>query len=488
MNIASTLRSNLVRIWRYGILLPLQWAEDGELIGRMITIGGFLASLLIALVSLGKPWYSVPVDFVETSGKEFLVLQHGRLTGVMKVAVLLVMVRIMLGASLRILIPSRRSWETWRTTSTRWALTLLVLVLAFPGLTMHLETNLSGHASWQDAQHYSLTWLGGDVYNDTDAGEDFSKAAVLLSGISTQCGLFDLPEGMAGGVRVATLGFIVDWLGYGTVFTQFEGKGWLAAAAGTLLFLVMMARFSYGMPMRKRTIRRMILVPSFVATTLISLCFAAVLTSGHYLTQARIEHAKGNYDRSLQLLDHAAVVLPAIRHHTHFVAQRGYLLLALDRMSEPEAKLVYGVEMEAAGHLGQAEETFWQILQEESDRVPVWQWRPVTREAYRALLRSGLEDLNSGQNERAHETLSLLSRVCPVSLKTSIALQYAALRLDKADECSLLVHRVRSTYDAYDALSKRGVMAMVEDNAARAHYLAGNTVAAVRHPRRSIRP
>ena len=128
------------------------------------------------------------------------------------------------------------------------------------------------------------------------------------------------------------------------------------------------------------------------------------------------------------------------------------------------------------------------MLSREPDSKPAWLWDPVSREAYRALIRAGLEDLNSGQNQGAHEIFSVLQKRCPESIKVTLALQYASLRIGNAQQCSDLVLKCYAIYEGLDAMGSKAVLSMIQSNAARAHFLAGNTATAAMHHRKSVRP
>lgn len=467
----------------------IDYLEHEEFIGFMITASCLGAGLLMLLITQVKPWFSVPIDILvaDTETGFQVVMRESRFTSGGRAIVAACIIGLT-GLSFRcVLFRTRKVWADVRVATSRIITTLFVLMLFYPWATMTWDIRLATHAAWLQDQHYNLTWLGGDVYNNTEGRDDIAKSAMMFSTNALRTGVYALPDSRVGGLRLSSLSFVLEWLGYGMAFTQFEGQGWLfGLAACPVIYLGLLRCQKFTGPVAHESTRTFA-VPALAAVILLVAAIVPPLKCGKQLDLARLDHARGDYASSLDHLRRAGSWLPVMREHSQYVAQEGYLLMALGHNDSPSARLVQGVEMESRGMLAEAEETFFEVL-DRGENQPAWQWDGVTREAYRALIRAGIEDFNSGQTIRCHELFRVLMARCRNNLKVAVAMQYAALRHNEPAECTELVNRVYTIYQGFDALDSKGVKSLVQANAARCHFLSNNENEVAKHFIGTVRP
>ncbi len=474
--------------WHWALLFRwvLRFLEDENVVMRTIGVAVVAIGLLAVAAGLILPWYAVPIGIVTVSDTETQVVTRNTwFVAPMRACIGIYLIHFFYSLG-RICMATDPPWQQWQIASCRWTLVLFVIGASFPGLTMNFDVPLSNHACWLCDQHFNLTWLGGDTYNNQEGQDDLCKTGMIFSGNPLRTGVFAPPDSRGGGLQLSNIELISCWFGYGLGFTQFEERGWLLTVAGTLLIVIGQVRLGMVRRTSRRVVRRIVLVPALVAMAYGVFLCAWVSACGYCLDQARQAHARGKYEPSLAWLDLAGDWLPNVRYHSQFVAQRGYLLLALDQTDAPEALLAIGVERESRGMLAEAEAIYWRIVND-GEQGPSWKWSATRREAFRALVRAGIEDFNSGQIQGAIQTLQALLAICPDHLKSLVVLQYAALQQGKPRECERLANQLQVIYYVFDAPEKRAVLAAVYDNTARAYFVDGNAEKSAEFYRRALK-
>ncbi len=478
---------NAVWFWETILVKLIALLENETLILRLIGIGVVAAGWLLLIGSLVLPWFVVPIGLTESEPERFVVqTQEGSLTPILRtfVASLAFYMAQSLVAAIRNPVPEQL-WR-WQISVSKWSLTIGVLALLYPALTVNLDTRLAAHASWLQDQHLNLTWLGGDVYNNAEGKDDITKSGMIFASNPLQTGIYPLPDDRGGNLQVSSIALILEWFGYGIGFTQFDEKGWVMALLGC--GTVVLGNFRLGMvaARSRRVLRQVFKLPFVVGVAGLFLVITPITICGHHLEQARLEYARGRYEPSLRHLELAAMWLPAARQHSQYVAQKGYLLLALNRFTEPEAQLVQGIELEMRGRLAEAEAVYWDLVHHDRDQAP-WTWSPTTRDAYRSLIRAGIEDLNSGQTDGAVAIFSELLAICPDNLKCAVALQFGSLQHGNPARCERLANAISEIYSVFDAIEKRTVLSAVFDNTARAYFVQKDGDKTAEFYRRALR-
>ncbi len=466
------------------------WLENEKVVGGLVSLAGVGGGLLFLAIALVKPWYSVPIDITPDASSVTgfrVVMQESRFTLPGRLVVLAAMGSLGLLVVRSVVAFDRFESANGRVGATRIVSTLLVLLLFFPWLAMTWEVPLAAHAAWLQDQHYNLTWLGGDVYNNAEGRDDIAKTGMMFSDNALRTGVYALPDSRVGALRLASFGFVLEWLGYGMAFTQFDGQGWVFACAGCLVLLIGLIRTQPSTGRIKHEWLKTMALPATFACGLGGASLMLPIACGRLLDHARLHHARGENAESLRCLNQVEFLLPVLAEHSQFVLQKGYLLADLGDTESRFSRLVQGVEMERRGMLSQAEAAFFNVL-DDADGIPSWKWDGVTREAFRALVRAAIEDFNSGQNVRSHELFRILRDRCRNNLKVNVAFQFAALRMDRPQECTEQVNRIYTIYQGFDALDSRGVRSLVQANAARAHFLANHPNETAEHQVRTIRP
>ncbi len=481
-----TMRLHIAAAKRIGRWI-VKMLEDEDIVFKVIGFAVIGLGFLLLVNGLVNGWYDVPVGIHETSDGHFVPeTKRANLAPTMHGIVAIYLAYFLGSLASMIVGVLQWPWETWRIRVSLAAMSLCVAILAFPAATINWDTSLAAHAAWMQDQHYNLTWLGGDVYNNQEGSDDLTKSGMIFAGNPLRTGIHALPDRRGAQIRLSNLDHSLEWFGYGLSFTQFESKGWLLSVIGCLL--IVCGQMRCGMVTRKsrRVLRRVLFMPSILAALVIAAVLIPLQISAYHFEQARLHHAWGRFEESLEELDTAARWLPSSRQHSQFIAQRGYLLLALDRVDEPEAQLVMAIEREARGILAEAEATYWSLLRSDPGQ-PVWHWQAWKREAYRALIRAGLEDFNGGQLDAAHQTFCELLVHCPHNLKVAVALQFTELQLGNAENCERLAAYVQAIYSTFDSLEKRSVLSAVYENTARAYFMRGDGVRTAEFHRRAIK-
>jgi tetratricopeptide (TPR) repeat protein len=210
--------------------------------------------------------------------------------------------------------------------------------------------------------------------------------------------------------------------------------------------------------------------------------WALPFVSGDRVNAAQARTRVGDYAGALRQLELAGRILPVLREDTYFVAQTGLLHHLLGRDDTPEGRLYRAVLLEKSGRDLEAADGYAALLRE----LP--RSSACAREAARALLRCGLNDLNSGRVGLAIEELEAVRSYEPINLKANFTLQLAYLRTGRADELPDLVDQLRATYAWFQSPAKKPVLAFAHHNLFVAALQDGDASEALRQHRKSLRP
>lgn len=343
---------------------------------------------------------------------------------------------------------------------------LLVGLLLFPYAVMVWSPSVAVQAGWLQAQHESMSWLGGDIYGEQEIKDVDFKKHVDVADAEMPVAAFPLPGWALSTFQLSRLPELLECLGYSNRFCQFVNKGWFVALAGALFALVPLCRGARGF--------RFHVCSAIGRTGLAGVGVAAmaaltpVFAAGFLIASSRDAAQRGDYAASLQWLRRAALMLPAIKDDTDFLVQQGILESRLGKPTAAAA-LHRANLLDRQGYSAQAREEFDAILTgEPSDS-------PLHREAVSALLRSSIRALNSGQAETAVETLDRVLAQDPCNVKALYTLQLACLRTSQFERVPSLVARMHGVYRYFTTKTKAPVIASAYENGALAEYQRGQT-------------
>jgi tetratricopeptide (TPR) repeat protein len=437
-----------------------------------------LTGILALLASLLVSWFAVPAGFETTSGDVGrIVLAHPFATLVFKA---LCIVALCLAAR-SFLVDSARG--ALRVSLCRIFAGLLAALLFFPCCTMTWSPSIGARASALYAQHDDLTWLGGDVFTSQEFSA--SKEAVFVTDSPRASGVFPVPEWSWKELETGRLAEILCWLGYTPAFSEFVNKGWFLALAGVtgILFSLIRKRDAGG----SVNVDAAIVSSAFRAAAPIFAALLLLATAPCFIAGAQMQAAKGftargDYASALVRLDRATAILPVLRRHLQVLLQRGALLRADGRTDAPEAALYAANLTEQEGFQAQAGVAYTRVLEDAQ--------RGSTLEsvAVRAVLRAAINDLNSGETERAAEKLRQVLERDPNHLKANYVLQLACLRLRQRGELAGLVARMEKTYAAFQTPQKASVLSGCHQNLSQASLAERDLASTLEHFRRAANP
>ena len=418
---------------------------------RFLALGtGILGGTLLLLAAF-LPWFRVPM--ADATGGLAGVEPH--VTFVLKVLGLFVA-----GGSALI----------WRRTRCRASvargLTLLfVALLFFPYLVMVWSPREAAQASWLQTQHESLAWLGGDIFGEQESKGRAGKSEVRMTLIEVTGEAIRLPRA-ASTAQVSWLPELLECFGYSNRFCQFANRGWFLALGGTLLVLVALCRAREGFQFSVfRTITRSGLAGLGIG---VAVALTPIFIAGALVARSRTAAQQGDPAAAWRWLHRAALVLPALRQDADLLARRGLLENSLG-MPTAAAALHRATVLDRQGFAARAQTDFVALL---ADAPP---GSAVQRAAGCALLRSGIQALNSGQTEVAAALLDSVLAVDPSNVKALYALQLACLRAPRPDRLPALVARTDAAYRFFSTRTKAPVVAAAYENAALAAQGRGQT-------------
>jgi hypothetical protein len=407
-------------------------------------------------VSLLLPWFRVPVNVRENlNGTYTVVCSEPASTIVFKIFVLAVFF------SAGCIVYRRRL-----SGSTDWAapvavsccILLVVLVVAYPALTMQRCAVVSAKAGWLQAQNYSLILPTGDAYSAQEYAHEPGQPLVDVAEVFPRA--FEaLPTPVAvnsfADLRLSRLEEILMWLGLSPAFCQFIYRGWFCGIFGCFLLAVSFMRVGRG-----RVVLSPIVPFIFVFGTMLLclLCLIPVVMAGRELLKAQTAVGEERLSDSLHHLDLMETWVPVLAYNTDVVYQRAWLEKKLGLNSEA-SQLFSAIREEEEGFSGRAALHYNEALEKNLDS-PIWY------EGYRGALRLAIEDFNAGLVDRAGQRLKQLQALDPTSVKVNYALQLAYLRTFRKEELEHEVARFEALYGSFQSLEKSGLIASAHRRAA----------------------
>jgi tetratricopeptide (TPR) repeat protein len=432
---------------------------------RLILVGvwGGIAALCAAAM---MPWMQVPLGF-----------DAGKLTTTAPAALSIYRIGCLLvGVTAAVVVATfGLRGDAVRRMATLW----LVAVLLFPYFAITWDPRLASQASWLQMQHENLTWLGGDIYTGSEFAEAHARYSVYPVDPPRRMTIFRVPSTPPWGLDVASVGDLLEWLGYTETFCQFCRAGWFLALFGTATILA--AACVIDRTKQRRRVIRSIRLMALVAVMGAAVAWTLPLVAGWRIAGAEESARAGDYDAALRQLESASALMPVLRHDTCIVAQTGKLDFLLGRQTA-EAELYFATRLEAEGRFAEAADRYRSLMHEGVVGSP------VRRESCRALLRSAIHDLNSGRTDTAERDLREVLIVEPTNLKANYTLQLACVRAGRREELAELVDRFARIYSAFQALSKDSALSFAHSNRMAASLDADEASIARSAYRKSVHP
>jgi tetratricopeptide (TPR) repeat protein len=416
-------------------------------------IARLIAFVLLAL-SLLFPWLRVPISVSEKPAGGVAVSFNEPVSTIIFKAFILAVLLILCWLAYR----QRRSGPTHRKSPmTAGGATLLIIIaIAYPALTMQRCAAISAHASWLQAQNYSLIKPDGDSFNAQEFFYQSQQPAVDVREVLPRS-FIALPSPLIysfSDLRLSKLEEVTDWLGLSEAFCQFIRRGWFCAIFGSFLLAVSFMCTKDARDSSCRNIRHGHSMRPFAvlgALSLCGLCLAPVVIAGRELAWAQTATLDGRFSQALEHINAAQAWMPVFAYNTDLICQRGWLEQKLE-FNSPAVQLLSAVREEEEGFRARAAQHYSDLLDQQAPG-------PVREEAFRGALRLALNDFNSGLLDRADYRLKQLAEIDPTCVKAYYALQLADLRSGQKENLERDTAKFEAVYNCFQSLEKSSLIA-----------------------------
>ena len=430
----------------------------------LLKISRVIAFVLLAL-SLLFPWLRVPTGLIERPSGDFAATFSQPVSTILFKGFMLAVLLIFCWLAYR----QRRSGSTsWPSPLTAGgSILLIVLVIAYPALTMQRCAAISAKASWLQAQNYSLIEPDGDSFNAQEFFYQSQQPAVDVREVLPRS-FSAVPAPLISSfsdLRLAKLEEVIHWFGLSEAFCQFARRGWFCAIFGSFLLAVSFLRTKDARDSSCLNIRRGHSIRPFAfsgALLLCGFCLAPVVIAGRELAWAQAATLEGKFSRALQHINATEVWLPVLAYNTDLICQRGWLEQKMG-FNSPAAEVSSAIREEEEGFNSRAAQHYADLLLRQEPG-------PVKEEALRGALRLALKDFNSGQVDRAASRLAQLVETDPTCVKAYYALQLADLRSCQKDRLESDTARFEAVYNCFQSLEKSSLIASAHRRVAELEY------------------
>ena len=206
----------------------------------------------------------------------------------------------------------------------------MAIVILYPALTMQRCAGVAAHASWLEAQNYSLVQPDADAFNAQEYFYESGQPAVGLKEVLPRS-FNSMPAPILysfSDLHLARIEDCVNWLGLSQAFCEFVRRGWFCGIFGSFLLAASFAHSrntgSASLSARRGyPVFRLISIAG--AGFLYLLCLSPVVIAGRELAKAQRATLEGNYHQALDHLDAAKRWLPAFAYDTDLICQSGWL-------------------------------------------------------------------------------------------------------------------------------------------------------------------
>ncbi|MBK1832576.1 hypothetical protein [Roseibacillus ishigakijimensis] len=360
-----------------------------------------------------------------------------------------------------------------------------VYLIAFPQFVTVFDAHTSGKLAWLQQQHDNITWLGGDIFLGHGKRDQGEAPVIDLEDPPHRLAAFRPPVMAPWSIGIAEIPDLIWWLGYNPAFCQFLSKGWVLGHLGSLLLLFGWLGWRRDDERAGSRLNEFHLCGStFAAAFLLWFALACVPISASSLALKKSRQAALDDDPSLALvaLDEACRWMPALAIDSGVIWQKGIFHSQLEESEAPEARLQTILAMEAEGLQQQAGVLLENLMADGPFNDP------LDRELSRALLRTAIDDFNSGNMAEATRRLTIIHQRSPSCLQAIFHLQLIALQSGDL----ALNHRAHrdliALYEKFQRKEKQAVISTSWLMLAQGELQHGHTLAAAEAREKSRRP
>lgn len=362
---------------------------------------------------------------------------------------------------------------------------LPILLLSYPQAVIVFDSETSGHLSWLQQQHDTITWLGGDAFLAHGTRYQGQTPAVDMEEPPLRLAAFRPPLIAPWSLGIAEVPDLIWWLGYNPAFCQFVSKGWVCGHLGLLLLLagwLGCRRKDDEHGSRANDFRRCAntFATSFFAWFILA-CIPITLASSA-LKKARQDSLNDEPAKGLAQLHRACRYMPALRFDSGLIAQKGSFQSALGNNALPEARFQNLLALERDGYQHRSAELLEQLILEGPHRAE------VNRELTRTLLRVAIDDFNAGNSAEARRRIRKVCQLEPTAIQALFHLQLLALQGDHLAENRHCREAIANIYQNFQRREKKAVISAGWLMLAQGELESGTTLAAAEAREKARKP
>ncbi len=452
------------------------------MLNLVLRISRWVAFALLSL-SLALPWFRVPNGVEEgLNGRPKVIFSEPSSTIGFKILLFAgVVVACWIGVRRK-----RSGVSDWaRPITVIGFVLLLVIGITYPAITMQRCAAISAHATWLQAQNYSLILPFGDAYRAQEYAYEPGQSLISVAEVLPRA--FEaLPTPVVNSFADFNLGRLEEvlmWLGLSPGFCQFVYRGWFCAIFGIFLLSISFMRVQSTQNESNWKAHLSAGVPAVLvcgAALLYIVCLVPIVMAGRELTRARTALMEGRVKESLHRLDRMEAWMPVLAYNSDVIFQRGSLDQKMGVQSD--AALLYSaVREEEEDFDGRAAQHFGELTSRRSNG-------PIQAEAYRGALRLAIKDFNSGLVDRAADRFGQLETIDTTCIKANYALQLAYLQTLRKPELERELARFEVLYAPFESLEKSGLIAAAHRRLAELDFDLRDTATLGDEMRAAIKP
>ncbi|WP_411844703.1 hypothetical protein AAFN60_11820 [Roseibacillus persicicus] len=442
------------------------WPKWQWSLTKIAALGALALGILLLLGAIALPWMKVPLGPEETVDAPATSLWKTLFTlGLATALGLRLFGRPFLSMRVVCLMP--------------------VLLIAYPQAVIVFDDETSGHLSWLQQQHDTITWLGGDVFLAHGTRYQGQAPAVDMEDPPMRLAAFRPPLVAPWSLGIAEVPDLIWWLGYNPVFCQFVSKGWVFGQLG-LLFLLCgwlgWRRKDEEHGSRANEFRLCAATFGVAFLVWFGLACIPITTASYSLKKARVAALNDDAEAGLDHLNSACTAMPALSFDSGVLAQKGSFLLAQGEGHVPEARYQNLLNLERDGYQHRAAELLENLIAD-GPHNPA-----LDRELTRSLLRVAIDDFNAGNSAEARRRIRQVCVREPTAIQALFHLQLLALQGNHLEENRYCRETIASLYGNFQRREKKAVISAGWLMVAQGELEAGHTLAAAEAREKSRKP
>lgn len=443
------------------LLRKWQWS-----LPKIAALGALAVGILLLLGAVALPWMKVPLAPDTTADAPATFIWKTFFT---------------LGLTLALWLRLRGRASA----AMRVVCLLPILLIAYPQAVIVFDDETSGHLSWLQQQHDTITWLGGDVFLAHGTRYQGQAPAVDMEDPPMRLAAFRPPLVAPWSLGIAEVPDLIWWLGYNPAFCQFVSKGWVFGQLG-LLFLLCgwLGWRRKDEELGSRTNEFRLCATTFGASFLLWFALACIPITAASFSLKKARNAALNDDPAsgLASLASACKAMPALKFDSGVIAQKGSFQLALRKNSLPEARYQSLLNLERDGYQHRAAEELEELIAS-GPHSPA-----LDRELTRSLLRVAIDDFNAGNSAEARRRIRLVCQREPTAIQALFHLQLLALQGNHLEENRYCREKIATLYSTFQRREKKAVISAGWLMLAQGELQSGHTLAAAEAREKARKP